>query len=97
MAEKGKIENSNISRDVEQKLKIWMVFGWGTRGDILNISWDVEQQWKEKRPFCRSIPVHPGPSRGHRGAIAGAARSIAGPVQRNARGRSGLLGLTEAE
>ena len=44
VAEKGNIENSNISRDVEQKLKIWMVFGWGTRGEILNISKDVEQK-----------------------------------------------------
>ena len=57
MAEKGKIGNSNISRDVEQKLKIWMVFGWGTRGNILNISWDVEQKWKDKRPFAGRRPV----------------------------------------
>ena len=38
-----KIENSNISKDVEQKVRILMVFGWATKGQILNISKDVEQ------------------------------------------------------
>ena len=39
-----KIENSNISKDVEQKVRILMVFGWATKGQILNISKDVEQK-----------------------------------------------------
>ena len=87
VAENGNIESSNISKDVEQKLKILMVFGWGTRGEILNITKDVEQNSKEQEALCRSIP---GPCRGLPGALPG-------PVQRNARGWSGLLGLTEAE
>ena len=32
VTEKGEIENSNISRDVEQKFKISFVFGWVTKG-----------------------------------------------------------------
>ena len=44
VTEKGKIGNSNICRDVEQKLKISMVFGMGHKRQILNISKDVEQK-----------------------------------------------------
>ncbi len=39
-----KIENNNISTDVEQTMKISVVFGWVPKGQILNISKDVEQK-----------------------------------------------------
>ena len=57
-------------------MKIWMVFGWGTRGEILNITKDIEHKWKETEALCRSIADDPG-------GIAGASRGPpgAGPAE----------------
>ncbi len=71
-----KIENSNISKDVEQKVRILMVFGWAAKGQILNISKDVEQKsmflgefrsiflkninFQKKKIIDVPLPIHEG-------------------------------------